>query len=234
MFTAMDAGVVGRAKEKGLIDLNLWNPRDYTEDNYRKVDDAPFGGGPGMIMMVEPLQKAIQAACKGIKRPKVVYLTPSGKLLNHRLAKELADNKEDLILVSGRYEGIDERLVAMEPGTEVSIGDYVLSGGELASMVLIDAVSRQIPGVLGDEASAKNDSFYEGLLDHPHYTRPEALGGHQVPGALLSGNHAEISRWRRKEALGRTWLKRPELLGKIELTSEDRMLLNEFIEDLTP
>lgn len=229
MFKAMDFGVIGRAKEKDIINLTLFNPRVYTEDKYRKVDDSPFGGGPGMVMMAEPLQKAIIAAKKGSKNPKIIYLTPGGEPLSHNLAKGLANKGDDLILVSGRYEGIDERLMELHPGIEVSIGNYVLSGGELASMVLIDAVSRQLPGVVGKMDSVENDSFYNGLLDHPHYTRPEIFENNRVPGVLISGDHAKIARFRRKEALGRTWLKRPDLLEKIELTEDDIMLLNEFI-----
>ena len=234
MFTAIDYGIIGRAKENELISLKFWNPRDYTEDNYHKVDDSPYGGGPGMVMLVKPLQAAIQAARQANSDPDlVVYLTPQGKLLNQELVIELASQK-NLILVAGRYEGIDERLTKIEPGIEISIGDYVLSGGELAGMVVIDAVARQLPGVVGDADSVKQDSFssFTGLLDYPHYTRPEVIDGHVVPKVLLGGNHAEITCWRRKEALGRTWLRRPDLLEKIELTAADRMLLNEFIENI--
>ena len=232
MFTAMDYGIIGRAKENELISLKFWNPRDYTEGNYHKVDDSPYGGGPGMVMLVKPLQAAIQAARKASSDPAlVVYLTPQGKLLNQELVTELTSQK-NLILVAGRYEGIDERLTKLEPGIEISIGDYVLSGGELAAMVVIDAVIRQLPGVVGDADSVKQDSFSSGLLDYPHYTRPEVIDGDSVPKVLLGGNHAEITRWRRKEALGRTWQRRPELLEKIELTAADRMLLNEFIENI--
>ena len=231
MFAAMNYGVVGRAKETGLIDIRCFNPRDYTEDNYHKVDDTSYGGGPGMVMMVKPLQAAIQGARENSKSfASIVYLTPQGKLLNHDLVKELSV-QENLILISGRYEGIDERLLKIEPGIELSIGDYVLSGGELASMVLIDTVTRQLPGVVGDAGSVAQDSFSAGLLDYPHYTRPEVINDLKVPDVLLSGNHAEIARFRRKQALGRTWLRRPELLAKIELTAVDRMLLNEFIEE---
>lgn len=233
MFTAMDYGVIGRAKENGTISLKFWNPRDYTEDNYRKVDDSPYGGGPGMVMLVKPLQDAIEAARNNNKlAAPIAYLTPQGKLLDHGLAKELA-LQEKLILVASRYEGIDERLMAIEPGIEISIGDYVLSGGELAAMVVIDAVARQLSGVVGDADSILQDSFVMGLLDYPHYTRPDSIRGYSVPEVLLNGNHADISRWRKKQALGRTWLRRPDLLAKIELTAADRMLLNEFIKDLT-
>jgi tRNA (guanine37-N1)-methyltransferase len=233
MFAAMDYGIIGRAKDKGIINLTCWNPRDYTEDNYRKVDDSPYGGGPGQVMLVKPLKEAIQAArCSNQEFSQVIYLTPQGKLLNHNLVKELTGQK-NLILVSGRYEGIDERLMEIELGIEISIGDYVLSGGELAAMVLIDAVTRQLPGVVGDADSVGQDSFFAGLLDYPHYTRPEVIDNLKVPEVLIGGNHAEITRFRRKAALGRTWQRRPELLTKIELTAIDRMLLNEFIEEMS-
>ncbi|MDR1057789.1 MAG: tRNA (guanosine(37)-N1)-methyltransferase TrmD [Coxiellaceae bacterium] len=233
MFSAIDYGVIGRAKGRKLIDLKFWNPRDYAENDYRKVDDSSYGGGPGMVMMVKPLQAAIQAAHKdNNESTTVIYLTPQGKLLKHNLVMELV-TKPVLILVSGRYEGIDERLMEIESGIEVSIGDYVLSGGELAAMVIIDAVARQLPGVIGDGGSVMQDSFSQGLLDYPHYTRPGVVDGYKVPEVLLSGDHAAVERFRRKEALGKTWLKRPELLTKIELTAVDRMLLNEFIGDLT-
>ena len=231
MFTALDCGIVGRAKENGLITLDFWNPRDYTKDNYHKVDDSPYGGGPGMVMLFEPLQSAIQAArLASNEPPTVVYLTPQGKLLDQNLADELSTKKR-LILLAGRYEGIDERLVELEVDTEISIGDYVLSGGELAAAVVIDAITRQLPGALGDANSAKQDSFAHGLLDYPHYTRPEFIANSSVPKVLLSGDHAAIARWRQKQALGRTWQRRPELLTKIELTATDSMLLNEFIEE---
>lgn len=233
MFAAMDYGVIGRAKENGLISLKCWNPRDYTEDNYHKVDDSPYGGGPGMVMLVKPLQAAIEAARRSNEGfAHVIYLTPQGRLLNQGLVRDLVQQK-NLILVCGRYEGIDERLMSIEPGIEISIGDYVVSGGELPSMVLIDTVTRQLPGVLGDAGSVEQDSFSAGLFDYPHYTRPEVIENLVVPGVLLGGNHAEISRFRRKTALGRTWLRRPELLAKIELTAADRMLLNEFIEEIS-
>ena len=182
MFDAMDYGIIGRAKEKENIKLNFWNPRDYTEDNYSKVDDAPYGGGPGMVMMVKPLQAAIQEAKQANDKTKqIVYLTPQGKLLDQELVKKFASQDKELILVAGRYEGIDERLLQLEPGIEVSIGDYVLSGGELAAMVVIDAVTRQIPGIVGDNDSVRQDSFFEGILDYPHYTRPEVVDSYGVP-----------------------------------------------------
>ncbi len=231
MFIALDSGITGRAREKGLIALDFWNPRDYTKNSYHKVDDSPYGGGPGMLMLFEPLQLAIQAARKADgESPLVVYLTPQGELLNQNLITKLAGQKR-LILLAGRYEGIDERLIESEVDVEVSIGDYVLSGGELAAMVVVDAITRQLPGALGDADSSKQDSFVDNLLDYPHYTRPEVIAERSVPKVLLSGDHAAIARWRRKQALGRTWIRRPELLAKIELTAADNMLLNEFIEE---
>lgn len=232
MFTALDYGVIRRAKEKELITLNFWHPRDYTLDNYHKVDASPYGGGPGMVMLFEPLRSAIQAARQADSdTPLVVYLTPQGKLLEQNLVTKLTAQKR-LILLAGRYEGIDERLINLEVDNEISIGDYVLSGGELPAMVLVDAIARQLPGVLGDIDSAQQDSFVDNLLDYPHYTRPEIVAEQSVPKVLLSGDHAAIARWRRKQALGRTWIRRSELLAKIELTAEDSMLLNEFIEEM--
>lgn len=220
-------GVTGRAVKNGLISVDCWNPRDFTYDRHHTVDDRPYGGGPGMLMMVEPLRKAIHAAKAAAGDAKVIYLSPQGRKLDQQGVCELAAN-EKLILVCGRYEGVDERVIQTEIDEEWSVGDYVLSGGELPAMVLIDAVSRFVPGVLGHQASAKEDSFADGLLDHPHYTRPEVLDGMCVPPVLLSGNHAEIDRWRMKQSLGRTWLRRPELLESLALTDEQRMLLAEF------
>lgn len=221
-------GVTGRAVKNGLISVDCWNPRDFTYDRHHTVDDRPYGGGPGMLMMVEPLRKAIHAAKAAAgDNAKVIYLSPQGRKLDQQGVCELAAN-EKLILVCGRYEGVDERVIQTEIDEEWSVGDYVLSGGELPAMVLIDAVSRFVPSVLGHQASAKEDSFADGLLDHPHYTRPEVLDGMCVPPVLLSGNHAEIDRWRMKQSLGRTWLRRPELLESLALTDEQRMLLAEF------
>ncbi|EPP1219313.1 tRNA (guanosine(37)-N1)-methyltransferase TrmD [Morganella morganii] len=221
-------GVTGRAVKNGLISVDCWNPRDFTYDRHHTVDDRPYGGGPGMLMMVEPLRKAIHAAKAAAgDNAKVIYLSPQGRKLDQQGVCELAAN-EKLILVCGRYEGVDERVIQTEIDEEWSVGDYVLSGGELPAMVLIDAVSRFVPGVLGHQASAKEDSFADGLLDHPHYTRPEVLDDMCVPPVLLSGNHAEIDRWRMKQSLGRTWLRRPELLESLALTDEQRMLLAEF------
>ena len=233
MFEAVtESGVTGRARERRLFELVAWNPRDFAANSYRTVDDRPYGGGPGMVMMAEPLEKSVQAARQrqasaGVKRAKVVYLSPQGRLLDHRKVMELSE-LQGLVLLAGRYEGVDERLVARAVDEELSIGDYVLSGGELAAMVVIDAIVRQMPGALGDADSARQDSFAGGLLDCPHYTRPETYGGEGVPAVLLSGNHAEIARWRLKQALGRTWRRRPDLLEQRALSDEERALLDEF------
>lgn len=233
MFDAVtECGVTGRARDSGLYQLVLWNPRDFAANSHRTVDDRPYGGGPGMVMMAEPLEKAIAAASQrqkssGVRRPRVVFLSPQGRLLNHRLVMELSQ-EQGLVMIAGRYEGVDERLVRRQIDDEISIGDYVLSGGELAAMVVMDCVVRQIPGVLGDAESARQDSFVNGLLDCPHYTRPEAYKGEAVPPVLMSGNHAEISRWRLKQALGRTWQRRPDLLAQRELSEEELALLEDF------
>lgn len=232
MFRAItEYGVIGRAVKNGLLNIQCRDPRDYTHDRHRTVDDRPYGGGPGMLMMVQPLRDAIHAAKSEIgEDAKVIYLSPQGRKLNQQGVCQLTANKK-LILVCGRYEGIDERIIETEIDEEWSIGDYVLSGGELPAMVMIDSISRFIPGVLGHHASAEEDSFMTGLLDCPHYTRPEVLEGMEVPSILLSGNHAEIERWRRKQSLGRTWLRRPELLTSLALTDEQRMLLAEFQQE---
>lgn len=228
-------GVTGRGISSGKVDLQLLNPRDYAEDRHRTVDDRPYGGGPGMVMAVEPLLSTIRAAKDssvkdGTKRPKASLLSPQGRLLDQDALRELAQ-REELILVCGRYEGIDERLIELEIDEEWSIGDYVLSGGELAAAVLIDAVVRLLPGVLGDEQSAQQDSFMDGLLDCQHYTRPEEIEGLTVPPVLLSGDHGAIARWRKKQSLGRTWLRRPELLEKLSLDTNSKALLAEFIDE---
>ncbi|WP_417656903.1 tRNA (guanosine(37)-N1)-methyltransferase TrmD [Pseudidiomarina aestuarii] len=230
MFQAItESGVTRRAVKDGRLQLQCFNPRDYTHDKHRTVDDRPYGGGPGMLMMVQPLTDAIAAAKQQLgSQSKVIYLSPQGRKLDQAGVKELAQN-EQLILIAGRYEGIDERVIQRHVDEEWSIGDYVLSGGELPAMVLIDAVARFIPGVLGHADSALEDSFAEGLLDCPHYTRPEVLDGEVVPPVLLSGNHEEIRRWRLQQALGRTWLRRPELLNNLALTDEQQRLLAEFI-----
>jgi tRNA (guanine37-N1)-methyltransferase len=232
MFRAItDFGVTGRAVKRGLLEINLWNPRDFAHDKHRSVDDRPYGGGPGMLMMVQPLRDAIQAAKQAAGDDvKVIYLSPQGKKLTQSGVAELAQHRK-LILVAGRYEGIDERVIQSEIDEEWSIGDYVLSGGELPAMTLVDAVSRLVPGVLGDMASAEQDSFTDGLLDCPHYTRPENLDGMMVPDVLLSGNHEHIRRWRLKQSLGRTWQRRPELLNNLALTDEQAKLLAEYVQE---
>ncbi|MFP2768783.1 tRNA (guanosine(37)-N1)-methyltransferase TrmD [Oceanisphaera sp. KMM 10153] len=232
MFRAVsDFGVTGRAVKDGLLTFECWNPRDFTRDKHRTVDDRPYGGGPGMLMMVQPLRDAIaaarQAAGEGVR---VIYLSPQGRKLDQQGVTELARH-EKLILVAGRYEGVDERVIQADVDEEWSVGDYVLSGGELPAMVLVDAVARLVPGVLGDMASAEQDSFSEGLLDHPHYTRPEQLAGMAVPKVLLSGNHADVASWRMQQSLGRTWLRRPELLNNLALTDEQEQLLAQFVRD---
>lgn len=229
MFDAVrDYGVTGRAIAKGLLRLTVWDPRDYTDDKHRSVDDRPYGGGPGMVMLAEPLARALAAARQAHASPvKVIYLSPQGRRLNHAGVEELA-GRTGLIMLAGRYEGIDERLLATEVDEEWSIGDYVLTGGELPAMVVIDAVARQLPGVLGDADSAREDSYAQGLLDYGHYTRPEVYRGQRVPAILLGGNHEQIRRWRLKQSLGRTWLRRPELLESLALDTESRDLLAEF------
>ncbi|WP_442497513.1 tRNA (guanosine(37)-N1)-methyltransferase TrmD [Methylobacter sp. sgz302048] len=221
-------GVTGRAIERDIVRLSVWNPRDYTHDRHKTVDDRPYGGGPGMVMKYQPLHDAVcDAKQAGTGSAKVVYLSPQGKPITQALLSE-ACNVPQLILVAGRYEGIDERFVELDCDDEWSIGDYVISGGELAALIVIDAVTRLLPGVLGDEDSALQDSHMNGLLDYPHFTRPEQLEGHSVPEVLLGGNHADINRWRMKQALGRTWLRRPDLLKKMNLNAEQEKLLNEF------
>jgi tRNA (guanine37-N1)-methyltransferase len=228
MFEAARLGVTGRAFERGQAQLRLWNPRDYTHDVHRTVDDRPYGGGPGMVMKVEPLRAAILDARRAAPGSLVAYLSPQGRRFDQQAAAELA-GRDGMILVAGRYEGIDERIIARCVDEEWSIGDYVLSGGELAAMVVMDAVIRLLPGVLGHEDSAAQDSYMAGLLDCPHYTRPEEIDGLRVPGVLLSGNHEEIRRWRLKQALARTWERRPDLLAHRELTGEERKLLDEYL-----
>ncbi|MFD2178624.1 tRNA (guanosine(37)-N1)-methyltransferase TrmD [Veronia pacifica] len=232
MFRAVtDFGVTGQAVKKGLLEVETWNPRDFTHDKHRTVDDRPYGGGPGMLMMVQPLRDAIHQAKKTAGgKAKVVYLSPQGRKLDQAGVEELAQN-EKLILICGRYEGVDERIIQTEVDEEWSIGDFVLSGGELPAMTLVDAVARFVPGVLGDFASAEEDSFANGLLDCPHYTRPDELEGLEVPAVLKSGNHQDIRRWRLKQSLGRTWLRRPELLENLALTDEQELLLAEFIKE---
>ncbi len=222
-------GVVGRARERGLLKIATWNPRDFASDNYRSADDRPYGGGPGMVMMIDPLRRALASvrAASGSSEAKVIYLSPQGARLDQAKVAELA-RRDHLILLSGRYEGVDERFLQHAVDEEVSIGDYVLSGGELAAAILIDAVGRLQEGVLNDAQSAEQDSFSNGLLDCPHYTRPEQDEWGEVPAVLKSGDHAAIARWRLKQSLGRTWLRRPELLARIELDRKTRALLEEF------
>jgi len=225
-------GVTGRALELGLVKLETWNPREYTHDRHRKVDDRPYGGGPGMVMKVEPLREAIRQARQAHGDPPlVVYLSPQGQKLDQEAVRRFAKLPR-LVLVAGRYEGVDERLIEAEIDEEWSIGDYVLSGGELAALVLFDAVVRLLPGVLGHEESAVQDSHMAGLLDCPHYTRPEEIDGRKVPEILQSGNHEAIRRWRLKQSLGRTWLRRPDLLVSRPLDAEQRVLLDEFRNEL--
>jgi tRNA (guanine37-N1)-methyltransferase len=228
-------GITGRARTRRCYEVVAWNPRDFTTDAYRTVDDRPYGGGPGMVMLAEPLEKAIAAARhrqvgSGVDALRVVHLSPQGRLLDHALVRELAA-LQGLILVASRYEGVDERLLQRSIDLEISIGDYVVSGGELPAMVLMDSVIRQLPGTLGDPESAQQESFVSGLLDCPQYTRPERYQGLPVPEVLLSGNHAVIERWRQKQALGRTRDRRPDLLARLELSEQQARLLEEFEQE---
>jgi tRNA (guanine37-N1)-methyltransferase len=223
-------GIQGRAIENGLLELQTWNPRDYTRDKHRGVDDRPYGGGPGMVMQVQPLRAAIQAARETATAAPLIYLSPQGARFDQRKAQQLA-GLERIILLAGRYEGVDERIIDLEVDEELSVGDYVLSGGELPALTVMDAVTRLLPGALGDVDSAQEDSFMDGLLDYPHYTRPEEIDGLRVPDELIGGNHADIRRWRSKQALGRTWRRRPDLLETLQLDIEQQVLLNEFINE---
>jgi len=231
MFSpVLENGVIGRAVRDELLQFRSWNPRDFTADKHRTVDDRPYGGGPGMVIMYEPVSAAINKARQSQPDTKVIYLSPQGRRLDQSGINELS-KRNGMILVSGRYEGIDERLLESEIDEEWSIGDYVLSGGELAAMVLIDSVCRTLPGVLGHEDSAIEDSFVDGLLDYPHYTRPENVNGKMVPDVLLSGDHENIRRWRLKQALGKTWQSRPDLIESLELDAEQKRLLQEYITE---
>lgn len=236
MFSALSgSGITRRAIERGLWRLDCWNPRDYAHDNHRTVDDRPYGGGPGMLMLGDPLEAAISAAKQAQLQEtgsvgKVLYLSPQGRTLNHELVRELVD-ESSLVLLCGRYEGIDQRLLDSQVDLEVSVGDFVVSGGELPAMLLIDALVRHLPGALNDSASAVEDSFVDGLLDCPHYTRPDVWRGMPVPEVLLSGDHARIRRWRLKQALGRTAARRPDLLAARKLSKEEKLLLEEFRQD---
>lgn len=229
--TIAEYGVVGRAAERGILALGCQDPRDYTTDAHRTVDDRPYGGGPGMVMKYEPAATAINAARAAIPAGSpVVCLTPQGARFDQATAKRLA-GLPGMVFLAGRYEGIDERLLQSEVDEELSLGDFVLSGGEIAAMAVIDAVVRLLPGVLGDEDSAQQDSFMQGLLDHPHYTRPEEIDGQRVPEVLLSGDHARIAKWRYQQSLGRSFLRRPELVERLELNDEQQKLLDEFLNE---
>ncbi|WP_299591974.1 tRNA (guanosine(37)-N1)-methyltransferase TrmD [uncultured Microbulbifer sp.] len=235
MFAALtDYGISGRAVKDGLLEVRCWNPRDFTSDRHRTVDDRPYGGGPGMVMLAEPLTQALREARTWAEESgpaRSIYLSPQGRQLDQAGVETLSQSG-NLVLLAGRYEGIDERVVESLIDEEWSIGDYVLSGGELAAMVLVDAVTRLIPGALGHDQSAVEDSFAQGLLDCPHYTRPEDYRGNRVPEVLLSGNHEKIRRWRLKQALGRTQQRRPDLLEKLALSPEQAQLLEDFLQEL--
>lgn len=227
MLKSLDFSMIGRAQDKGLIEIKCWDPRDYTTDKHQRVDDKVYGGGPGMVMAVQPIEAAVEQAKASLNDAAVVYLSPQGKPINQQVIDKWS-HAGQMILLTGRYEGIDERLMDLVVDEEWSLGDYILTGGELAAMVVIDAVSRLLPGVLGDQQSAKSDSFSNQLLDCPHYTRPESIHGLDVPSVLLSGNHGAITRWRLKQSLGQTWLKRPDLLEKRPLNELEKKLLAEF------
>jgi tRNA (guanine37-N1)-methyltransferase len=233
MFRAIsEYGITRRAIEQEILKLDYWNPRDFTSDKHRTVDDKPYGGGPGMLMKVQPLRDAINSARARAGEPcKVVYLSPQGERLNQEKLLEMSAS-EKLILIAGRYEGIDERLIEQEVDLEISIGDYVLSGGELAAMVLIDGMARLLPGAVGDPESVVRESFVDGMLDYPQYTRPEEVDGAKVPAVLLSGDHEEIRRWRAKQSIGRTFERKPELLKNRDLGEEDKQLLDEYLKDI--
>jgi tRNA (guanine37-N1)-methyltransferase len=233
MFHTLEYGVTGRALKEELMTLTFWNPRDYASDSYKTVDDKPYGGGPGMLMKADPLRAAIHAAKAASPSPaSVIYLSPQGRRFDQETAEELAA-KSSVIFIAGRYEGIDERIIEQEVDEEWSLGDFILTGGELAAMAMLDAAARLIPGTVGDAESVKQDSLTTGLLKYPQYTRPEILNGAQVPKVLLSGNHKEINTWRLKASLGKTWLRRPDLMAKRALTEEELALLTEFIKDFS-
>jgi tRNA (guanine37-N1)-methyltransferase len=226
-----DVGVIRKACESNVIEIDAINPRDYAQSSNGRVDDTPYGGGPGMVMTAGPMYRALA----GLKTDKaqtrhVIYLSPQGKTFNHSAINSL-NHYDHLIFLCGRYEGVDERIVLNSVDSEWSIGDYVVTGGELPALVMIDALARTLPNVLGSELSSIEDSFHSGLLDYPHYTRPAEIEGHAVPEVLMSGNHGKIASWRRKQSLGRTYLRRPELLEKMSLSDEDIMLLESFLED---
>lgn len=232
ILESLQYGVTGRALEQGLAKVSHWNPRDWSSRPYRQIDDKPYGGGPGMVMMHEPLHGAIsQAKSQMPEHCKTIYLSPQGKVIQQQDLKKIAANKQALLFIAGRYEGIDERIIDQHVDEEWSLGDFVVSGGELAALVFIDAVIRLLPGSLGHPSSAEQDSFMNGLLDCPHYTRPATVNGMDVPQVLLKGNHREIEQWRRKQSLGKTWLKRPDLLEQLELNATDEQLLKEFKQE---
>src|SRR5688500_15804269 len=231
MFAALTAsGITSRALESGLWSLTTWNPRDFAADNYRTVDDRPYGGGPGMVMLAEPLERALDAVSKSGGSGKTIYLSPQGKKLDHRRVMELVQ-EQAVTLLCGRYEGVDERLLVRRVDEEISIGDFVLSGGEVAAMALMDAVVRELAGALGASGSGVEEACADGLLDCPQFTRPESYRGERVPEVLMTGHHGNIRRWRLKQALGRTWLRRPDLLGVRTLSDEERKLLEEFRQE---
>jgi len=232
VHTIVEYGVVGRAVARDIISLGCKNPRDFADDVHRTVDDRPYGGGPGMVMKYEPAAAAIASAKEQLPASApVICLSPQGAVFDQGTARRLAE-LPGMILLAGRYEGIDERLIESVVDEELSLGDFVLSGGEIAAMAVIDAVTRLLPGVLGDAASAAQDSFMDGLLDHPHYTRPEVIEGRRVPEVLLSGNHARIAQWRYQQALGRSFCRRPDLLEKLDLSDQQQLLLDEYLEEL--
>lgn len=232
MFTSLEAGVTGRAQKEGIISLQTINPRDFTEDKHQSVDDHPYGGGPGMLMMPGPLKAALQTAKASLgAKAKTIFLSPQGNLFNQEAAARFASEQTPLILLSGRYEGIDERIISNEIDEEWSIGDYILTGGELAAMVMVDAITRLLPGVVGDQDSITQDSLTSGLLKYPQYTRPNEFMGEAIPPILLSGHHADITTWRLKASLGRTWEKRPDLLSKKQLSTLEKTLLAEYIDE---
>lgn len=229
ILSGLKYGITGRAIEQGLVTVDFWNPRDKGLGSYKQVDDKPYGGGPGMVMLYEPLYETIELARSHMPKDcKTIYLSPQGRVIKQEHLNLIAKTQQPLLFVAGRYEGIDERIISHHVDEEWSLGDFVLSGGELAAMVFIDAITRLIPGSLGHIGSAQQDSFMNGLLDCPHYTRPATINGLDVPPVLLGGNHKDIEQWRRQQSLGKTWLKRPDLLEKIQLSETDKHLLAEF------
>jgi len=229
MLNALNYGIVGRAIKQRLVSVTHWNPRDWTSDTHHQTDDKTYGGGPGMVMMYQPISDAIHHAKTCMpKGCKTIYLSPQGQVIQQQKLNDIARQNQPLLFLTGRYEGVDERILETLVDEEWSLGDFVMSGGELAAMAFIDAIVRLIPGSLGHQNSADQDSFMNGLLDYPHYTRPEVIEDLRVPSVLLSGNHAAIARWRRKQSLGRTWLKRPDLLANLELNTLDQQLLDEY------